>query len=107
MIISGWLRDVRYALRRLAQQPVFAAVAILLRLVLAQGAVVAAIGIALGIGANTAIFSVVNGVLLRPLPFLEPDRLLVMQESFGPDNVGTPPARISSIGNFAITASSA
>src|ERR1051326_7741445 len=61
------LRDVRYGLRMLAMRPAFAAVAVLT--------------LALGIGANTAIFSVVYGVLLRPLPFPESDRLMTINES--------------------------
>ena len=56
------LSDVRYGLRGLARNPGFATVAILT--------------LALGVGANTAIYSVVNGVLVRALPFEEPDRLV-------------------------------
>jgi predicted permease len=65
-LLDDFSRDVRYGIRLLVRSPVFALVAILT--------------LGLGIGAATAVFSVVNGVLLRPLPYPDPDRIVRLHQ---------------------------
>ena len=65
-MLSSFLRDLRYALRTLGRNPGFACVSIL--------------ALALGVGANSAIFTVVQSVLLRPLAFPQPEKLILVLE---------------------------
>ncbi len=73
-LFADFLQDARYALRMFARNPAFTAIAI--------------IALALGIGANTAIFSVVNAILLKPLPYKNPEQLMIIWEEA--TNLGFP-----------------
>jgi putative ABC transport system permease protein len=70
--MTGLFQDARYALRLLVRQPAFSLFVVLT--------------LAIGIGANAAVFSVVNGVLLKPLPFVESDRLVAVWGRFDPES---------------------
>ncbi|HEX7774486.1 MAG TPA: ABC transporter permease [Pyrinomonadaceae bacterium] len=81
------MSDLRYALRSVFKQPGFAAVVV--------------ITLALGIGASTAIFSVVNAVLLRPLPFPNSDRLQVVWGNYSALNIERLPAMAAEYEDYA------
>src|SRR5262249_20803037 len=65
--MNNWLQDLRFGMRSLFKRPGFALIVIFT--------------LALGIGANTAIFIVINAVLLRPLPYAEPGRIVQLWET--------------------------
>ena len=64
--LTGVFHDIRYGIRQMQRAPAFSTVVVL--------------SLAFGIGANTAIFSVVNAVVLRDLPLNDPARLMVLQD---------------------------
>src|SRR5215471_6289801 len=88
--MGSLLRDLRHALRRLLSSPGFTAVAVLT--------------LALGIGANVAIFTVVHAVLIRPLPFPHPDRLVRIAadaKATGGRNIGISQPELDDLANRA------
>jgi len=80
------VQDLKYSLRQLMRKPGFSAVLVLT--------------LALGVGANTAVFSVIHGVLLRPLPYPEPDRLAVIWSQFPTMQLNEFPASFPEYADF-------
>jgi putative ABC transport system permease protein len=79
--LDGLAQDLSFAIRTLRRAPGFA--------------VIAALTLAIGIGANTAIFSVVRGILLRPLPFSDPSRLVMVRSLYGGQEGVNSPANVA------------
>jgi putative ABC transport system permease protein len=78
-LLEELVRDLRYAVRGFRRQPGFTAIAVMT--------------LAIGIGANAAVFSIVNGVLMRPLAYLDPERLMSVARSGGVERGWGPPVR--------------